>query len=118
MAERVSLKRQSKYRAVPTVVDGIRFASKAEARRYAELRLLEKAGHIRKIECQPRFKLTIHNQPICTYVADFRYEEKSQVNGTWWWRVEDVKGVKTPVYKLKAKLMKALHGIEIREIQA
>ena len=46
-----------KYNAIPTTVDGIRFASKREARRYLELKLLQKAGHISDLELQPRFRL-------------------------------------------------------------
>lgn len=107
----------SKYRAVPTVVDGHRFASKAEARRYSELRLLEKAGKIRWLVLQPVFEFVVNEHLVAKYRADFSYYEslsavREQIV------VEDVKGVKTPVYKLKAKLMKALHGIEIREISA
>ena len=100
----------SKYRAVPTVVDGIRFASKREARRYGELKLLEKAGKISELDLQPRFKILIGDELICTYVADFDYVDENDDHV-----VEDVKGVKTAIYRLKAKLMKAVHGITIKE---
>lgn len=117
----------SKYRAVPTTVNGFRFASKAEARRYQELLLLGKAGEIRNLELQPRFPIASGGVRVADYVADFRYEERypSQAcNGMclcahWRWRdvVEDVKGVKTPVYRLKKKLVEAQHGITIREVR-
>lgn len=103
------MKRFNKYGAKKTVVDGITFASKAEARRYGELKLLEKAGEIRHLELQPKFDLTVNGEKIGRYVADFRYREGTESV------VEDVKGFKTPVYRLKKALVKALYGIEIRE---
>ena len=101
----------SKYRNVRTVVDGIKFASKREAKRYSELRLLEQARKISGLCCQTRYELSVGKYPICVYVADFTYIENDRLV------VEDVKGVKTAVYRIKKKLMKACYGIEIREIK-
>lgn len=106
-----------KYHAKPTVTDGIRFASKAEAARYLELVLLQRAGAIRDLELQPAFPITVYGRdgsphtPI-VYVADFRY--RSGQEGIL--VVEDVKGVRTPVYRLKKKLVEAQYGITITEI--
>src|SRR3990167_5299112 len=72
--ERVS--RPSKYRNVATTVDGIRFASKAEARRYTELKLLERAGEIISLRRQVAFPIAINGEHVCHYVADFEYQEK------------------------------------------
>lgn len=112
-----------KYGAVPTVVDGVRFASKAEAKRYGELKLLEKAGIIRGLKLQPAFSILAHGQmvatkPVASYRGDFGYELSYTINGVLHWRpvVEDVKGVKTPVYRLKKKLVEAQYGIEITEV--
>lgn len=105
---------RSKYGAKPTTVDGIRFASMAEARRYSELRLLEKAGEISGLELQPKFKLVVNGQHICTYIGDFRYRCKY----TDPLITEDVKGILTPVYRLKKKLVLALHGVEITEVRS
>jgi hypothetical protein len=102
----------SKYRNVKTVLDGITFASKREAMRYAELKLLAKAGKITGLECQPRFLLAVNGVKIATYVADFSYHAIGKSE----YIVEDAKGMKTPIYKLKAKLMKACHGIDIVEV--
>lgn len=115
----------SKFRAKPTIVHGFRFASRAEARRYEELLLLGQAGEIRNLELQPRFDLHVDGVKVGTYVADFRYESKQIVTmheggiGTWGWRgvVEDVKGVRTPVYRMKKKHVEAEYGITIREIR-
>lgn len=83
------------------------FDSKKEAGRYQELKLLEKAGVIMALELQPRFLLQdsfsdkkgIKYRKI-EYVADFKYFDKEMNCAV----VEDVKGMKTEVYKLKKKL--------------
>ena len=106
------MKGRNKYRAIPTVIDGIRFASKAEARRYGELKLLKNAGKIRNLELQPKYLLDVGGKRIGTYIADFRY----RLDGVL--IVEDVKGFCTPVYKLKKKLVEALYGITITEVKA
>jgi hypothetical protein len=100
----------SKYRNQRTEVGGIKFASKREARRYQELKTLEDAGEIHgPIGLQVRFPLFVEGIKICTYVADFVYvRDHFEV-------VEDVKGYRTPMYKLKKKLMFAIHGIKITE---
>lgn len=103
-----------KYRAIPTEIDGILFASKREARRYGELKLLVAAREITDLVLQPRYDLVVPNvdgglDKICTYVADFEYTMLG-IRIT-----EDVKGVKTPLYKLKKKLLKSLHGISVLE---
>lgn len=105
---------QGKYRNKKTVVDGITFDSKKEAARYTQLRMAQLHGQIDFLwtkckEC--RYKLIVNRSLICTYVADFVYWDKT-LKATV---VEDVKGVRTAVYKLKKKLMKAIHGIDIFE---
>lgn len=113
-----------KYHAQPTVVDGIRFASKKEAMRYGELKLLDKAGEIRKLELQPSFPLHMwrpdHSdlRQVAVYRGDFSYEARqSDGDGNGWLPiVEDVKGMRTPIYRLKKKMVEAEYGIEIREV--
>ena len=91
-------------------VDNILFASRKEAKRYMELRLAQNIGLIGELELQPTFDLSVNGVLICRYKADFRYrQDRQQV-------VEDAKGFKTPEYKLKKKLMKAIHNIEIQEV--
>lgn len=101
-----------KYGAKPVVIDGIRFASTKEGKRYAELKLLAKAGEIRCLELQTSFDFSIGGRHIFTYVADFSYFDVASGRTI----IEDVKGVRTPVYKLKKKIIEAHHGIEITEI--
>jgi len=100
--------KHNKYRAIKTTIDGITFDSKKEANRYAVLKLMEKTGAISHLELQPEYKIEINGRKICTYRADFRYINKSAigVNGqAGAMVVEDVKGMKTPVYRLKKKLV-------------
>lgn len=87
--------------------DGITFASKAEMQRYAELRLMELAGKIKNLEVQPSFIL---QEPYMrdgklirgiSYRADFRYYDHERGKRI----VEDWKGMRTEVYRLKKKLL-------------
>ncbi|MCI8632483.1 MAG: DUF1064 domain-containing protein [Lachnospiraceae bacterium] len=117
----------AKYRSKKTIIDGITFDSLKEARRYRELRLLEKAGAISDLRTQVRFVLIpaqrepdgigkrggkIKGKLIereCIYVADFCYTENgAQI-------VEDTKGFRTKDYIIKRKLLLWIHGIRIRE---
>ena len=102
----------SKYGAIPTMVDGIRFDSKAEAKRYGTLAMLERAGKIGDLRLQPSFRCVVGGDLICTYRTDFAYVEGGEKV------VEDVKGVQTAAFKLKRKLVKALHGVTIKLIPA
>lgn len=102
----------SKYHNRKTVVDGIVFDSAKEAARWCELRLLERAGEIQGLQRQVRYELIPKQsgERAVNYIADFVYTEAGQTV------VEDVKGVKTPEYRLKRKLMLWRHGIVIREV--
>lgn len=102
-----------------------KYASKKEAERAAELKLLEKAGKIRDLKEQVKF-LLIPAQYIdgkcveraCTYIADWTYEQdiEDESGSGWRFRVEDCKGMRTEVYRLKRKLMRFILGIGVREI--
>jgi len=94
------------------VVDGITFDSKWESQRYLYLKSLEKAGRVKNLELQPKFIISINGQKICTYIADFKYDREDK-DGVWEHVIEDAKGVETPEFKLKKKLMKAVHNIDI-----
>jgi hypothetical protein len=104
----------NKYRNIKTVIDGITFDSKREANRYAELKLLQKAGEIWHLELQPEFLIEVNGQKICKYRADFSYWLSE--TATHGFVVEDAKGVKTPAYRLKKKLVKAIHGVDVKEV--
>ena len=95
-----------KYSNKKTISDGIKFDSRAEARRYKELVLAQKAGIIRDLELQPefllqdKFKYNGKTERAVKYIADFKYFDVSK--GVY--VVEDVKGVQTEVFKIKRKL--------------
>lgn len=104
----------NKYGARRTVVDGHLFDSIAEARRYSELRMTELAGGLRDLELQPSFELLVNGIKVGVYRADFRYMSPDSGAVV----VEDVKGFRTPTYRLKRKLVEAIYGIEIVEVAA
>lgn len=99
-----------KYKAIRTEVDGIMFASKKEARRYQDLKLLHKAGLISQLKLQPVYPFILNEKVIFKYIADFEYIQGKNVV------VEDVKGMKTPMYRLKKKLIEAMYPFEISEV--
>jgi hypothetical protein len=102
----------SKYRAVRTEVEGHVFASKREAFRYQELRILERSGYITELTLQQKFPLVVNGVKVCTYIADFCYLDM-QGRAI----VEDSKGMKTPVYRLKNKLFHVLYpNLRISEV--
>ena len=109
----------SKYGSKKTELDGIVFDSKREANRYAELKLMERAKLISNLELQVPFELIPaqkrNNRVVeraCTYVADFVYYDKVKEETV----VEDAKGMRTDVYKIKRKLMLQKYNIEIKEV--
>lgn len=102
----------SKYKAIKTEIDGYVFASRKEANHYLELSLREKAGEISDLELQPQFPCTVNGKLVCKYIADFRYyDAKTEQVVT-----VDVKGFKTPVYRMKKKLVEAIYNIVITEV--
>ncbi len=112
--------RKNKYRAKPQIVDGIRFASKREAKRYGELKMMERGGAISELELQPRYLLGTDDAPIlirsgrypngrrASYFADFRYRDHAGETV-----IEDVKGVDTPLSRLKRAVVEAQYSVEI-----
>lgn len=125
--------RRRKYGNTKITVDGIQFDSKREAARYQELKLLERAGVISFLQRQTKFQLipdqhapsneTYTKGPRkgqrkpgklleheCSYIADFCYIRNGETV------VEDAKGYRTEVYRIKKKLMLERYGIQIREV--
>lgn len=100
-------RRPQKYGAVAVVTDEGRFASQREYQHWCVSKLRQRAGEIRNLERQVKFKIEINGTHICDYIADEVYFEGQRRV------VVDVKGVETPEFKLKRKLMAALYGIEV-----
>ena len=104
---------RAKYGNKKVEIDGKKFDSKAEGARYVELKRLQEGGVISGLKTQEEFALPVNGALICKYRADFCYVDSDGIRV-----VEDVKGGPvTPVYTLKKKLMKAIHGIEIQEVR-
>lgn len=122
----------NKYHNTPTMVQlapGVyhRFDSRKEAERYKELLAMLKAGSIRNLRLQPHYSLV---EPFLTptgekirreeYVADFAFERVTgpDAYGQRYWVpvVEDVKGIRTPVYLSKKNRMLEKYGIRVEEI--
>ena len=99
----------TKYHNIPVEVEGRRFPSKREKNRWVILRLMERAGQISDLQRQVSYPVVVNGQKVCRYVADFVYVESGRTV------VEDCKGVRTPIYNLKKRLVKAVHGIDILE---
>ena len=111
----------SKIANKPCLVDGIRFHSRKEARRYRELMLLQKAGLISNLILQPKYKLAVGNRPILlksdrykngrqvTAIMDFAYIDEGGQEV-----VEDVKGIDTPISRLKRAIVEAQYGVVVR----
>ena len=96
-----------KFKAVSCESDGIKFPSKKERKRYLELKLLQKAGDVLFFQMQVPF----HLPGGVKYLCDFQvYWNNGNIT------FEDVKGMKTPMYKLKKKQVEELYPITITEI--
>lgn len=124
-------KSRSKYGNVPTVIDGIRFASKLEAKRYGELKLLQKNGDVSFFLRQVPFDLP----GGVKYVADFVVAYPTGLTGIlalpareggiaiprgmpqFYLEVEDAKGYATREFKLKAKQVRALYDLVVRLVR-
>lgn len=101
---------KSKYHNKKVVIEGITFASIKEGRRYIFLKKLEAAKEISLLRLQVPFYIKVNGEKVCRYVADFVYFDKAGKR-----IVEDCKGFKTDIYKLKKKLLAATAGINITE---
>ena len=108
----------SKYHSRKVTLDGMQFDSHREAKRYRELSLLQRAGHISDLRMQVRYilipgqkKPSGGTERAVTYTADFVYRDKAGRE-----IVEDAKGVRTQQYIIRRKLLLYVYGIEINEV--
>ena len=111
--------RRSKYNNKHVKFDGKTFDSEKEKNRYVELSILQALGVIKDLKLQVRYLLipadrTVKGDRPTYYVADFVYLEPN-ADGAFLPICEDCKGFKTPVYRLKKKLLRAKYKIKIRE---
>ena len=101
----------NKYGAKKTLVDGITFDSKLEARRYVQLMEMQRHSLIRELQRQVRYSLDVNSKKIGTYIADFVYTDKTGAEV-----IEDAKGVLTPLYRRSKKHFQAQYGKTIVEV--
>lgn len=99
----------TKYNNVKCTYKTFKFDSIGERNRFKQLEIMEFAGEITNLKVQVKFSIIVNHVKICSYIADFTYHD-NQGN----YIVEDFKGVQTAIFKLKKKLMKAVHGIDIK----
>lgn len=111
-AQQTQAEKRPKFGNAAVVVDGYRFPSQREANRYLVLKASQQANEIADLKIQPAWRLEIQGVFVCDYVADFSYRRFGSVV------VEDVKSpaTKTPEYRIKRKLMFAIHHITVQEI--
>lgn len=114
---------RSKYGSRKTYVAELdrRFDSQHEANEAVGLWRRQRAGEIRDLAFQVPYRIEVDDELICTYVADFVYDERrpewdTSMGEAWVRVVADAKGFRTPIYRLKAKLMKACLGITVTEL--
>lgn len=131
MLRSVKSRGRSKYRNRKVTIDGITFASTHEADRYRELSLMQRAGLISGMELQKPYELipaqyeTVARygkkgqrlkdgrkclEKSVVYIADFVYDQNGETI------VEDAKGMRTPDYIIKRKLMLYIRGVRIKEV--
>lgn len=96
-------------------VDGIVFDSAKEARRYAELKILQRAGKIADLTPQVALDVNIDGKHYCRFTVDFSYREPASADFIY----EEVKSsgtAKDSAYRLRRKAAELFHGIQIREV--
>ena len=107
---------RSKYGAIKTMVDGITFDSNRESVRYRELRNMQRAGMVKNITLQPKFLLQDGYRRsdgkrirAINYIADFKVEYPDGHI-----EIEDSKGIETPIFKIKRKLLEAKYDLILK----
>lgn len=100
----------SKFKNIPVYHDGERFDSKRELAYFLDFKLLQRAGKITSLKRQPKFDCIVNDRKVCSYRADFEFIEDGRR------RVIDVKSpatAKTKDFRIKKKLVEALHNITV-----
>jgi protein associated with RNAse G/E len=105
----------TKYKAKKTTYSGVIFDSRKEAEYCYKLDLAKKAFYpkdkVISYDMQVPFEVKVNGAKICTYKLDFKVTYADNTI-----KFIDVKGMKTPVYRLKKKLVEAIYGITITEV--
>lgn len=96
-----------KYRNKIVTIDGRKFQSQKEGLHYLYLKELQEKGTIKNLQCQTKIDFKIDGKHIFNYMPDFEYDDE------FGHHYVDVKGVRTPIFNLKKKLIEAQFKIEI-----
>lgn len=117
LKQSIKMAKANKYNAKRVQIDGIWFDSKAEAKRYNELKLMRAAKLIVDLKVHPSLKIPsaefVNMPQICTVELDFYYFDFKTKLYVW----EDVKGRDNPLSKLKRKLVEAFYGIKVEVVK-
>ena len=121
---------KSKYKNEPVTVDGVRYDSKNEMRRYNFLKLMERAGEISNLRYHVKYPLfpkgtvEIRRFPDGREVVLKRYEREHWYEADFVYTnkkgediVEDFKGFVTDTFKEKRDALKELYGIDIKIVK-
>ena len=119
LRQSIKIAKANKYNAKRVQIDGIWFDSKAEAKRYNELKLMEKARLINQLIVHPKYEIPPLTdewdkiEHICNVELDFYYWDDKKK----YYVHQDVKGQDNPLSKLKRKLVEAFYGIKVEVIK-
>jgi hypothetical protein len=105
----------NKYGAKKAKEDGYVFDSRAEHAHYRELKLRLLAGEIESLVVHPSYDIKVEGEHICKFIPDFQYTDLLLGKRL----TVDVKSgpTKTPVYRIKKKLLRAVWGIDVIEVE-
>ncbi len=103
--------KRTKYGNQKCVYQGMKFDSKLELQRWQFLNDCLKKGKIKELKRQQRIQVILGRNRVCDYIADFSYEINNKTI------YEDVKGVVTAIFRLKAKLIKVIYDIDIKIVK-
>jgi hypothetical protein len=103
---------KGKYGSKRCEVDGEHFHSKAEAKRWLVLRDMQRRGQITGLLRQTKYPIVVGGIHCADYYADFEYHKNGRLI------IEDVKGVSTQVFRLKKRLVEAIHRVRITVVPA
>ena len=107
--------------AKTTYVDGIKFDSKKEAKRYTELRWLQEADEISELRVHPSWELNYNGRPFLIKSDRYKNGRRMKYTADFWYKdkegnviVEDVKGYATPMSRMRIAIFEAMTELEVK----
>ena len=108
---------KNKYRNKKCYYNNIKFDSMKERDRYIFLNRARNIGQIIDLETHVKYPIHMDGKLICKYIADFVYKKQDPATKEWVIVVEDVKGVETPIFRLKRRMMQVVWGVDVRVVK-